>query len=265
MTGQQCDQDATVYDATGETIGTLPAHDAQGGYLMVRKGTVFPKDLYIPVTTVQSTDAAANVYLSLHNDDLAEARDDSPLVGTAASEESDAQTATVAETTTTRAPTTPARAPTGRRPAKRAARTDDTMASPVYEEDLVVGTRQEETGRVHLRKEVMQEQETVPVTLRREEVTVERVPVMGQARQTDRTDAFRSQDIEAPVMGEEAVVGTQVRETEEVRLHKDVTQEQEQVTDTVQGARRHRGGGQHRHNGGHLTTRTTRPKKTKGR
>lgn len=100
MTGQQCDQDATVYDATGETIGTLPAHDAQDGYLMVRKGTVFPKDLYIPVTTVQSTDAAGNVYLSLHNDDLAEARDDSPPVGATAS---DAQTATVAETTTTRA------------------------------------------------------------------------------------------------------------------------------------------------------------------
>jgi len=145
----------------------------------------------------------------------------------------------VAETTTTRAQTTPARAPTGRRPAKRAARTDDTIAVPVYEEDLVVGTRQEETGRVHLhlRKEVVQEQETVPVTLRREEVTVERVPVTGQARQTDRTDAFRSQDIEAPVMGEEAVVGTQVRETEEVRLHKDVTQEQAQVTDTVREER----------------------------
>ncbi len=234
MTGQQCDQDATVYDATGETIGTLPAHDAQDGYLMVRKGTVFPKDLYIPVTTVQSTDAAGNVYLSLHNDDLAEARDDSPPVGATAS---DAQTATVAETTTTRAPTTPARAPTGRRPAKPAARTDDIIAVPVYEEDLVVGTRQEETGRVHLHKEVVQEQETVLVTLRREEVTVERVPVMGQARQTDRTDAFRSQDIEAPVMGEEAVVGTQVRETEEVRLHKDVTQEQEQVTDTVRKER----------------------------
>jgi uncharacterized protein (TIGR02271 family) len=112
----------------------------------------------------------------------------------------------------------------------------------------------------------VQEQETVLVTLRREEVTVERVPVMGQARQTDRTDAFRSQDIEAPVMGEEAVVGTQVRETEEVRLHKDVTQEREQVSDTVRKERVVvEGVDTTGTTGGHPTPRTKGPKKSKRR
>jgi len=40
-----------------------------------------------------------------------------------------------------------------------------------------------------------------------------------------------------PVMGEEAVVGKRLREVEEVRLHKDTTQEQQQVTDTVRKER----------------------------
>jgi len=37
-------------------------------------------------------------------------------------------------------------------------------------------------GCVHLHKDVVQEQETVSVNLRHEEMTVERVPVTGQAR-----------------------------------------------------------------------------------
>jgi len=240
MTGQQFYQDATVYDTSGEKIGTMQAYDPDGGYIMVQKGVFFHKDLYIPVNAVQSTDAEGNVYLSLHKDDLADERYHTPPAGGAAGDDRYAQTATVADTTTTttRARTTPPPAPRGRRQATPAARTDDTINIPVYEEELVVGKRQEEEGRVHLRKEVTAEQETVPVTLRREEVTVERVPVQGQAVDpTAARDAFQTEDIEVPVMGEEAVVGKQVRETEEVRLHKDVTQQQEQVTDTVRKER----------------------------
>ena len=217
----------------------MQAYDPNGGYIMVQKGIFFHKDLYIPVNAVQSTDAEGNVYLSLHKDDLADERYHTPPAGGAAGDDRYAQTATVAETTTTttRAQTTPPPAPT-RRQAKPTARTDDTINVPVYEEELVVGKRQEEEGRVRLHKEVVQEQESIPVTLRHEEVTVERVPVQGQAVDpTAARDAFRGQDIEVPVMGEEAVVGKQVRETEEVRLHKDVTQEQQQVTDTVRKER----------------------------
>ncbi len=88
-------------------------------------------------------------------------------------------------------------------------------------------------GRVHLHKDVVQEQASIPVMLRREEVTVERVAVTGQASPADLQNAFQGRDIEIPVMGEEAIVGTQTREVEEVRLHKDATQEQQQVTGTV--------------------------------
>jgi uncharacterized protein (TIGR02271 family) len=108
---------------------------------------------------------------------------------------------------------------------------------PVYEEELTVGKRQTRIGDVRLRKEVVTEQQSVPVTLRHEEVTVERVPFTGQASQADSQNAFQSQDVDMAVMGEQAVADKTVREVEEVRLHKDATQVQEQVTDTVRKER----------------------------
>ncbi len=98
---------------------------------------------------------------------------------------------------------------------------------------MVAGKRQEQVGDVRLHKDVVTEQETVPVTLRREEVTVERVPVSGRTSQADLKNAFQNEDIDVPVMSEEAIVGKQVHETEEVRLHKQSVTEQQQVSDTV--------------------------------
>jgi len=239
MTGQQFYQDATVNDAAGEKIGTVQAYDPQGGYITVQKGFLFHKDLYIPVSAVQNTDAEGNVQLSVYKDDLAGERYENPPAGGAMSglvdDDSYAQTATVAETTTTRArQTTPPPAP---RQAQTTMRDDDTINVPVFEEELVVGKQREEMGRVHLHKDVVQEQETVAVNLRHEEVTVERVLVTGQMSQADLQNAFQDQDIEIPIMGEEAIVGKQLHQTEEVRLHKDATQVQEQVSDTVRKER----------------------------
>jgi uncharacterized protein (TIGR02271 family) len=123
-----------------------------------------------------------------------------------------------------------------RRPNQSTGQTSD-INVPVYEEELVAGKRQEQIGDVRLHKDVVTEQETMPITLRREEVTVERVPVSGQASQADLKNAFQNEDIDVPVMGEEAIVGKQVHETEEVRLHKQVTDEQRQVSDTVRRER----------------------------
>ena len=239
MTGQQFYEGATVNDAAGEKIGTLHAYDPQGGYITVQKGFLFHKDLYIPVSAVQSTDAEGNVQLSVYKDDLAGERYDNPPTGGATSgmmdDDSYAQTAMVDETTTT---TTRARQTTpAPRQSQATTRADDTINVPVYEEELTVGKRQEQIGDVRLHKEVVTEQESVPVTLRHEEVTVERVPFTGQASQADLQNAFKNEDIDVPVMGEEAVIGKQLHETEEVRLHKQATQTQEQVTDTVRKER----------------------------
>ncbi len=239
MTGQQFYEGATVTDMAGEKVGTLHAYDPQGDYITVQKGFLFHKDLYIPVSAVQSTDADGNVQLSLHKDDLADSRYDSPPTGGMAREDSYAQTATVAETTTTtRAQAAPAPTPAPRQAQSTAqTRTDDTITVPVFEEQLVVGKQRQETGRVHLHKEVVTEQQSIPVTLRHEEVTVERGAFTGQASQADLQNAFQDQDFEVKVMGEEAIVGKQAHVVEEVRLHKDDTQEQQQVTGSVRKER----------------------------
>jgi len=240
MTQQQFYQDATVYDTVGEKIGTLHAYDPEGGYITVQKGFLFHKDLYIPVDAAQSTDADGNVHLSVHKDDLADSRYDNPpppvSSGGVAREDSYAQRATVAETVETMTPMTHTQAAPPRRD-QATVRTDDTINVPVFEEELVVGTQREEMGRVHLRKDVVTEQQSIPMTLRHEEVTVERVAVTGQTSEADLTNAFQDQTFEVKVMGEEAIVGKQAHVVEEVRLHKDVTQQQEQITDTVRKER----------------------------
>jgi len=101
---------------------------------------------------------------------------------------------------------------------------DETMT--LHQEQLQADKRQVEAGRVRLRKVVRTEHQEVPVDLRREEVQIERVPASG-----DTTDdsAFQEQEIEVPVMREEAVVGTTTQATEQVRLNKSVTTDTENV------------------------------------
>ncbi len=113
---------------------------------------------------------------------------------------------------------------------------DGDLRIPVVEEELTVGKRQEEQGRVRVHKEIVSEQQNVPVTLRHEEVVVERVPVTGQGT-ADLTDAFQGQDIVVPVMGEEAVVAKQAHQVEEVRLRKEAVTENQQVSDSVRKER----------------------------
>jgi len=242
MARQQFYQDATVNDAAGEKVGTLHAHDEQGGYITVQKGFLFHKDLYVPLSAVQGTDADGNVQLSLYKDDLQDSRYDEPPVGGASGEDSYSQRATVADTTTTRAPMAtrvqdPAPPPAPRQAQTSTVRNDETINVPVYEEELSVGKRQQERGQVHLHKDVVQEQQSVSLNLRHEEITVERVPLSGQVSDADLATAFQIRDIEVPLMGEVAVMSKQAHVVEEVRLHKDQVSETEQVSDTVRKER----------------------------
>jgi len=104
---------------------------------------------------------------------------------------------------------------------------------PVYAEELVVGTRETTLGDVRLHKEVVTEGQTVEVELQHEDVTVERVPFTGQTDAGAAAQAFVEQDIDLTLRGERAVVDKQTRRVEDVRLHKEVVQKEDLVTDTV--------------------------------
>ncbi len=227
MTQQQFYQDATVNDMAGDKIGTIQAFDPQAGYLTVQKGFLFHKDLYIPVSAVHNVDQDGTVILKLSKDDLNDDRYSQEPTGGAAMQDAYAQTAT----------TTAQTAPAPQAPRRQTATSaDDTINVPVYEEELVVAKRQEEQSQVHLHKDIVTEQQTVSVSLQQEHVYVDRVAVTDQTP-VDMADAFQSRDIEVPVMGEKVIVGKQVQVVEEVRLHKDVVTENQQVTDTVRKER----------------------------
>jgi uncharacterized protein (TIGR02271 family) len=108
-----------------------------------------------------------------------------------------------------------------------AATDTDTQNLRLHEEELNVGKRRVEAGNVRLRKVVTTEHQEVPVELEHEEVEIERVPVSDSS--IDDSTAFEEQEIDVPVMREEAVVGKEVRATGQVQVNKNVRTQTENV------------------------------------
>src|SRR5918994_2958670 len=97
------------------------------------------------------------------------------------------------------------------------------------EEELRVGTREREAGALKVRKRVRTEREQIEVPTKHEEVTVERVPVEGEA-----TEAQIGEDeVSVPVTEEEVVVDKRAVAKEEIRLRKDVVEDTETVEEDV--------------------------------
>jgi uncharacterized protein (TIGR02271 family) len=109
---------------------------------------------------------------------------------------------------------------------------DREVRVPVVEEQLQVGKREVDLGEVEIRRRVVEEQQSVPVTLRHEEVQIEQVGTPTRPLRPGE-DAFQEGTIRVPVRGEEAVVAKEAVVTGEVVVEKDVTTDQRQVSDTV--------------------------------
>ncbi len=119
------------------------------------------------------------------------------------------------------------------KPATRPSATgrDTEEVIPVVEERMQIGKRDVERGRVRVRSYVVETPVSEQVTLRSENVKVERRTVDRAATPGD--DLFRERTIEAVERGEEAVVAKETRVTGEVVLRKDTTERTETVQDTV--------------------------------
>ena len=102
------------------------------------------------------------------------------------------------------------------------------------EEELRVGTTERESGRVRLRKYVVEDEVTQTVPVRREEVRVEREPITD-ANRGDAVDgpAISEDEHEVVLHSEEVVVDKQTVPKERIRLEKDVSTEEETVSGTV--------------------------------
>jgi uncharacterized protein (TIGR02271 family) len=102
------------------------------------------------------------------------------------------------------------------------------------EEELTVGTTEREAGRARLQKYVVEEEVTETVPVRREEVRIEREPITD-ANIGDATEGpeISSEEHEVVLHEEQPVAEKRVVPKERVRLDKDVTTEERQVSDTV--------------------------------
>jgi uncharacterized protein (TIGR02271 family) len=106
---------------------------------------------------------------------------------------------------------------------------EDELRVQRSEEELAAGTREREAGQLKVRKRVRTDRETIEVPTRHEEVSVERVPVEGEA-----TEAQIGEDeVSVPVTEEEVVVEKRPVAKEEVRVRKDVVEDTEVVEEDV--------------------------------
>ncbi|QIN77448.1 DUF2382 domain-containing protein [Rubrobacter marinus] len=107
-------------------------------------------------------------------------------------------------------------------------RDDDELRIQRSEEELRAGVREREAGQVGVRKTVRTERERIAVPKKREEVSVDRVPV------NDGTPGEIGEDaVSVPVVEEEVVVDKRAKVKEEIRVRKDVVRDEEIVEEDV--------------------------------
>ena len=201
-----------VVGSDGDKIGDVAA--IQPHYISVEKGFLFKTDIFVPTSAITSVENK-KVYLNVTKDEIEnQGWDREPEM------------------------TDHHREVAGYNEQRRTAdmdsgvdrETGDRMHVPLSDEHLDVTKRDVERGRVHVRKDVVEEDQVVNVPLREEEVRVERHDVTsGQVP----GDAFQEQDIEIPLRGEEAEVHKTARMREEVDISKSARERDEQVRGTV--------------------------------
>jgi uncharacterized protein (TIGR02271 family) len=106
---------------------------------------------------------------------------------------------------------------------------EDELRVQRSEEELRAGTREREAGEVGVHKTVRTERERMEVPTKREEVTVDRVPVEGETSEAQIGD----DEVSIPVTEEEVVVEKRPVAKEEVRIRKDVVEDTEVVEEDV--------------------------------
>jgi uncharacterized protein (TIGR02271 family) len=114
--------------------------------------------------------------------------------------------------------------------------TDEAMT--LSEEELRVGTTERESGRVRLKKYIVEDEVTKTVPVRREEVRLEREPITD----TNRGDALEGPAIseeehEVVLHEEEVVTDKRAVPKERIRLEKDVETDEKTVSETVREER----------------------------
>ena len=191
-------------------------------YLLVQKGWLFTTDLYVPLAAVTSV-GDDHVVLNVRKDEVehfdwssppAQAVVDAPDVTRTAQMTDTAEFGTTAIGSVSDQATT------------------DEVVVPITEEEVRIGTREVERGAVRVTTRVEERPVQEQVTLRDEQVTVERRAVDRPVSATEITQ-FQEGVFEVRETDEEAIVEKRAEVVEEVVISKDVAERTETVRDTV--------------------------------
>jgi uncharacterized protein (TIGR02271 family) len=205
----QIQQGWDVYGSDGQEIGDVA--EVGPNYIVVEKGFLLPKDLYIPVSAIRSV-SSDRVELSVPKDAVEDQNWDA------------APEATVTDDTTTEYRDRDyATVDTG-----ATERDEGTLER--REERLQVDKQQVQTGEVRVGKDVVEEQQSVDVPVSREEVNI-------STRQVDRPAGGEAlaegETVSVPISEERVEVGKDARVVEELDVDKVARQDTERVSDTV--------------------------------
>jgi uncharacterized protein (TIGR02271 family) len=211
-----------VYGSDQEKIGDVS--EVGPNYIVVSKGWLFTRDIYIPMAAVVSVQEDS-VFLNVTKDQVESMGWDQPPA-----DDTYASIAGTATTTEAMERADYTAASTGAGVSDRVGAED--VAIPVVEEELKVGKRETESGGVRVTTRVEERPVVEQVTLREERVDVERRPVDRPVTDADLA-AVQEGVFEVQERSEELVVDKQARIVEEVVINKDVAERTETIQDTV--------------------------------
>ena len=195
-----------VIDRVGEKIGD--ASDVQSDYIVVTKGLIFLKDLFIPLDAVDRVDTNDHaVILNVQKGEIDEDRwSQAPAAGSHAST-SGSRDRSFAD-----------------------GDYDDDTVLTVGEERIRAEKTRQKTGEVAVGKRVIEQQAEMDVPVTRDEVNVTR-------RRVDRPatgdEAFTEGEVRVPITSEEVSVTKEPRVVEEIVVSKRPVTETKRVSDTV--------------------------------
>ena len=218
---------APVYDVNGDKIGTVEEifydeETREPEWIGIGTGLLGTKRVLVPVAGASPTGDGLTVRYS--KDQVKDAPDtDSDEISQEAERELYAYYGL--EYSERRSDTG---LPEGRRD-----REGEQAAVTRHEEELAVGKRATEAGRVRLRKWVDTEPVAEEVELRRETARVERQPIDEPVSDA----AIGEEEVDVPLRAEEAVAEKQTVAKERVGIEKDVETERETVGDEVRKER----------------------------
>ena len=245
----------SAHGSDGDKIGDI--EEVGQNYLLVTKGLIFPKDLYIPQSAIRDVDTEqGQVYLNVEKsqvDDMgwneppaagdwatggvagggsAVMNNDVTTGDTTGAVDRGGYTSDYGSTGTTDYATT---GTTGYATGGTDYGTEtsgDTLRVPVHQEELRAERVTEQAGEVRVDKDVVEEQRTLDVPVTREQVEIRRTPVDSTAT-ADETAFTTGDTIRVPVSAEQVQVSKEARVIEEIEITKRPVTQTQRVTDTV--------------------------------